>query len=422
MQLKDSKGQSIVIADTPLASGGEGDVYRVTGSLYKDDCVKIFHIGKMSARRAKLDYMINHPLAAPGNSVYRICWPQDFVFKGNECVGFLMPLAFDGSHSLYDINLKDGSEVFARATERGMTNRMKVLYNIANVINIIHQHGYVLTDFKPQNILFTDAGKLSMIDMDSIQIVENRKLVFGSTAATAEYAYPKELHLLAKKQPLSSAWDVYSFAIVAYQILLGIHPFAASTEAKSANGGGVTTPDQLMANNMFPFGPRKREIFAKPPIHNYFLQLPKKLQEYFIQTFNIGAVPPSMAQWKDLIKDQIMNGALLPNMFRANPKVPIFVITSELPTNAKVGQWVTIEWEAFYCDKLIVMGVDRTGQNSARLYIPNDRTIEVVATNHNTTIRKKIVFTQTSLFCTRCGSKYENDDDLYCTHCGTKRE
>lgn len=196
MQLKDSKGQLITIADSSFASGGEGDVYKVTGSLYKDCCVKIFHEGKMAARQSKLDYMVKHPLNAPNNSVYRICWPKEFVFKGNECIGFIMPLAFDNSHSLYDINLKDGSELFVRATERGMTNRMKVLYNIANVISIIHQHGYVLADFKPQNILFTDSGKISMIDMDSIQIVENGKLVYGSTAATAEYAYPKELHLL----------------------------------------------------------------------------------------------------------------------------------------------------------------------------------------------------------------------------------
>ena len=121
-------------------------------------------------------------------------------------------------------------------------------------------------------------------------------------------------------------------------------------------------------------------------------------------------------------KDLVTNGALLPNMFRANPKVPIFILTSELPSNVKVGQQVTIEWLVFNCDKLIVKGVDRTGVNSARLYIPEDRTVEVIASNRNTSIKKKIVFAQTSLFCTKCGTKFEHDDDLYCTQCGTKRE
>ena len=422
MQLKDSRGQSVIISDTSFAKGGEGDVYKVTGKLYKDCCVKIFHKGKMAARKSKLDYMIKHPLNAPKNSVYRICQPKEFVFKDRECIGFIMPLAFDGSHSLYDINLKDGSELFARATERGMTNRMKVLYNIANVISIIHKHGYVLADFKPQNILFTDSGKISIIDMDSIQIVKDGKLVYRSTAATAEYAYPKELYFLKNKKALTPSWDVYSYAIVAYQVLLGIHPFAASTEAKDARGGGITTPDQLMANNLFPFGPRKREIYAKPPIHNYFLQIHQSLQEYFIQTFDLNRVPPTMDEWKALIKDTVTNRGLLPNMFRAKPKLPIFILTSDLPSNPKVGQQVTIEWLVFNCDKLIIKGVDKTGVTSTRLNIPEDRTVEIVASNKNATTIKKIVFSITSLFCSNCGSNFEHINDLYCTQCGTKRE
>ena len=101
MQLKDYKGHSVTISNTAFASGGEGDVYKVTGTLYKNCCVKIFHEGKMAARKSKLDYMIKHPLNAPNNSVYRICWPIEFVQRGNECIGFIIPLAFDDSHSLY---------------------------------------------------------------------------------------------------------------------------------------------------------------------------------------------------------------------------------------------------------------------------------------------------------------------------------
>lgn len=422
MQLKDSKGQILQLADKPLGGGGEGDVYKVIGSTYRDCCVKIFHPGKIGPRKAKLDYMIKHPLNAPSNSVYRICWPIDFAYKGTELVGFIMPMSFEGSHSLYDINLKDGSAIFARTTERGMLNRTKLLYNISNVINILHQHGYLLADFKQQNILFTDSGKLSMIDIDSVQIAVNGKLIFELTAATAEYAYPKELHLLKEKKPLTPAWDIYSFSIVAYQVLLGIHPFTASTEAKDLRGGSITTPDQLMANNLFPFGSRSKEIFAKPPIHNYFLQLPKDVRNLFISTFDLSVPPPSMIQWKDTLKDTVNNGGLLANMFRANPKVPIFILTSDVPNNVKIGQQVTLTWETFHCDKLVVKGIDRSNVKGARIQVPQDRIVEVVASNRNTTITKKIVFSLTSLFCTRCGTKFEHDDDCYCTYCGTKRD
>lgn len=422
MQLKDSKGQILQIADTPIGVGGEGGVYKVTSSFYKDCCVKIFHPGKLSARKAKLEYMIKHPLNAPSKSVYRICWPIDFVYRGAELVGFVMPMAFEDSHQLYDIYLKDGSNVFARTSERGMLNRMKILYNISNVINILHQHGYLLADFKLQNILFTASGKLSMIDIDSVQIVVNDKLLFELTAATAEYAYPKELHHLKNKKPLTPSWDIYSFAIVAYQILLGIHPFTASTEVMGLNGENITTPDQLMANNMFPFGTRAKEIFAKPILHNYFLQMPQCIRKMFADTFNLAKNPPSMSQWKDVLRDTIGNCEIPANMFRANPKVPIFILTSEIPSSVSVGQQVTLTWEIFNCDRLVVNGIDRQNINTAKILVPQDRTVEIIAYNKDATIKKKIVFTQSSLFCIRCGTKFGNDSDCYCTHCGTKRE
>lgn len=422
MLLKDSKGQIIQVNDTPIGRGGEGNVHKVTGALYADCCVKIFHTGKIGARRTKLEYMIKHPLSAPANSAYRICWPMDFVYRGTELIGYVMLMAFNGSHSLYDINLKDGTETFARTTERGMSNRLKVLYNISNVIGILHQYGYLLADFKLQNILFTDSGKLSMIDMDSVQIVENGKLLFELTAATAEYAYPKELHLLKTKRPLTPAWDIYSFAIVAYQILLGIHPFTASTELRDSHGGSITTPDQLMANNMFPFGIRAKDIFAKPPVHNYFLQLPKEMRRLFVNTFDLSMIPPSIGQWKKTLKDAILNGGLLPNMFRAIPKIPIFILISDIPSNVSVGQQVALNWETFYCDRLVVNGADCSKVKGIKITVPQERMLEILASNKNTSIQKKIVFSLTSLFCTQCGTRFEHDQDCYCTHCGARRE
>lgn len=423
MELKDSKGKFFIVDDTPFAHGGEGDVHIVTSTTYEGCCVKIFHPGKMNERKEKIEYQIKHSLSAPANAPYRICWPLDFAYQtNNECIGFIMHLAFDGSRSLYDINLKDGSDVFKRSTERGMTNRMRLLYNISNIIGILHQFGYVIADFKPQNVLFTESGKISMIDTDSVQIVNNGMLMYGTTAVTAEYAYPNEIQLLKAKKPLTSAWDIYSFAIVAYQILLGIHPFTASTDTRDAYGSNISTSEQLMSNNLFPFGPRSKDILAKPPIHNYFLQLHKTLRLLFIQTFDLAQTPPHINEWRKALKDVISNNLVVSNLFRVNPKVPIFILTKDLPENAKEGQAVNIEWITHNCEKLIIKGIDRSNENSAKLVIPSDRTVDVVATNQNATTTIKILFPLPSLFCTRCGTKFDNDEDLYCTNCGAKRE
>ena len=113
MILRDSQNAVMQIENNYFASGGEGNVYRIISpNKYKDYCIKIFHGDKIYSRLSKLEYMINHPLRIPSNTQYRICWPIDFVYKNDKKVGFIMPLAFSGSKSLYSLYLKDDNPVF----------------------------------------------------------------------------------------------------------------------------------------------------------------------------------------------------------------------------------------------------------------------------------------------------------------------
>lgn len=422
MKLSDSKGNTITVEDSPFAKGGEGDVHKIISSNYSGYCVKIFHPGKMAGRREKLEYMISHPIKAPEKSAYKVCWPMSLCFKDSVCIGFIMPLSFDNSHSLYDIYLKDGSNIFKRSTKRGMINRLKILYNISNMLVIMHTMGYVMVDFKPQNILFTESGKISIIDLDSIQITHNGQLLFGYSAVTPDYAYPRELPSLQNNLPLTPQWDEFAFAIVAYQILLGIHPFAASTNAKDAKGNNISSSAQLMANNLFPFGPRKNDIKAKPPIHYYFLQLPDKLRTLFIQSFDLKQFPPTMSEWSDYIRMLIVSDKVEPNMFGAIPKEPIFILTSNLPEESDSNGNVKISWKALFCDSLMINKKECIGLNEASFKLPNNNSLVVTASNANKTITHHILIQRLSLYCTKCGFQYEFPDDLYCSYCGKKRD
>lgn len=233
MTLRDSQNTAILIESNYFASGGEGNVYRIISpNKYQNYCVKLFHGDKVFSRLDKLEYMINHPLRIPSNTQYKICWPTDFVYNNSQPVGFIMPLAFSGSKSLYSLYLKDDNSIFDRRKDYGIRNRFKLLFNIANAISNLHHHGYIIVDFKPQNLLFSDAGQISLIDLDSIQIMLGDLLLYSPTAFTQEYAYPKEINNISQKKPCSKYWDTYSFAIVAYQLLTSIHPFIASSNLK----------------------------------------------------------------------------------------------------------------------------------------------------------------------------------------------
>src|SRR5215469_3777557 len=77
----------------PIASGGQGDVYRIDTTKYSDYCAKIFH-HPSKWEVSRIEYMINHPPATLESSKfrYRICWAKYLVYDGltNNPVGYLM--------------------------------------------------------------------------------------------------------------------------------------------------------------------------------------------------------------------------------------------------------------------------------------------------------------------------------------------
>jgi len=421
MILLDSKNNEIIIESSPFARGGEGIIYKVVQSPYQDCCVKYFHKGKMDTRIGKIDYMIKHQLAAPVNSQYRICWPLDFVYSKAKPVGFIMPLSFKGSHSLYDIYLTDENHVFDRRTKEGVENRLKLLYNIANAINILHVAGYALVDFKPQNILFTDSGQISMIDMDSIQISKKNQLLFPATAYTIEYAYPKELHCIGQNRVITSRWDCYSFSIVAYQMLFGVHPFTASTEKKDKYGNDISGLADLMINNMFPFGPRKNDIKITPIIQNYFYYLAPKLQEIFIDSFNLDEPMPDMDVWISVLLNLIQSNRFEENFFRQNPKPPIFIINEKKVVKRRGEDFLELKWSCFYCERIYINDIDVTTLTETTILIPKSREVVISFQNKFSTKEQVLSFIQESIFCIKCGCRFSAESDIYCTHCGTKR-
>ena len=366
--------------------------------------------------------MVKHQLVAPTNSQYRICWPLDFVYNNGKCVGFVMPFSFVGSHSLYDIYLKDDNPIFDRRNKEGVENRLKLLFNIATAIDILHKEGYALIDFKPQNILFTDSGQISMIDLDSIQISNNQNLLFPATAFTIEYAFPLELNLIGKNKIISTRWDCYSFSVVAYQILLGIHPFTASTDKKNKNGSEISGLADLMFNNMFPFGPRRADIKVIPNIQYYFYCLPTKLQEIFIRSFNLNSTTPNMSSWLAVLIEVIQSKAVEENVFRITPKPPIFIVTEKNVKKERNIDILYIKWKSFYCEKITINNSEVSAINSIKVKIPQNREIVISLYNRNYGYRsQKLIFRPESLFCIKCGCRFSDESDIYCTNCGTKR-
>lgn len=305
-----STGKPLTIADTPMSKGGEGSVFKIPG--LGDYCAKIYHPNKRTPdRQKKLEYMVANAPSPLITKDYIICWPTKVIFDANKkFLGFVMPMAFPNSVLCYEICRmgishdlsSEWDNFYNRHTALGLINRLKLLDNIALPLHKIHSMGkYVLVDFKPQNMLITANGKISVIDLDSVQINDGSNL-FLCPVATPEYLPPElQNNNRLGKIALTSACDRFALAVVFYQILYGLHPFTVT-----AKDNKICELRELIAKGLFPFGRYSHKIAVVPIPHNKYKILPKEIQSLFRHAFDANPeVRPTAEQWGVTIFDFI---------------------------------------------------------------------------------------------------------------------
>ncbi len=297
---------SIQLEETPLGKGGEGNVFAVVSPDHlRNQVAKIYHPGeRMPEREFKLRYMIAHPPRLQDD--YAIIWPQEIVFEDGKFAGFLMARArgdYDASmlSSLRMSRRMDArwKEMFSRSHTRQLDNRLQVCKNIANAVEEVHQtQKYVLVDIKPENIKVDIEGKVSLIDMDSVEISEHDKVLFAARKLSVEYAPPEFNQYNIREDFIPQTWDRFSLAVVLYKILLGIHPFAVSGEGAYQK---LVSHEQKIRAGLFPHGSKARSIAVIPPPHKNFKVLPERIQELFLRALDRGheavALRPEAGEW-----------------------------------------------------------------------------------------------------------------------------
>ena len=249
----DEKGKSITLGSL-IAKGGEGEVYNISGD--KNNCVKLYRERfRTKEKESKLKYMTNNPPQDIEGQSHKVCWPKEIIYEDGEFVGFLMPRAFENSLLPYHlcqlkISKKIDSkwhETFDRDSIKGTISRLKLCVNIIAAVNRIHAtNKYVIVDLKPQNLMVSPSGKVSIIDMDSVQITENKEVLFKAPVSTPEYTPPEVSGVIKKQIAISKDWDIFSLGVLIYEILCGIHPYVGS--AKPPNEGLNTIQEKIKIN------------------------------------------------------------------------------------------------------------------------------------------------------------------------------
>ena len=318
--------ETIEINDTPLGKGGQGAVHNIITSKYSADyCIKIY-IRDAEKMHKKIEYMVTHPPQNIRDTSFRICWPTALAYNTKkEFIGYMMPLAFPKGHDLTILSVyrsKPLSQLkrfknnvewhnkYELDTNEGIVNRVKMLCNIAIALHTIHSTGrYVLVDLKPENIDATGAGKVSIMDTDSIQISENGKILHPATAFTPEYFAPEGKELKGLNRPFTLQCDYFAAAICFYQILTGTHPYSG-TVLKSPYDNCTEIAD-CISNGLFAFGEKQRyiDLPAGFNLQQNFYNLPSTVQGLFKRAFGSQASKrPTMEEWGRTFHEIIRGG------------------------------------------------------------------------------------------------------------------
>lgn len=105
--------------------------------------------------------------------------------------------------------------------------RLELLLQVAAAVAHAHAKLVVHRDLKPGNILVTPEGQVRLLDFGIAKLLEGELTQEtaltrqAGAALTPDYASPEQI----RGEPLSTASDIYSLAVVAYEVLAGVRPY-----------------------------------------------------------------------------------------------------------------------------------------------------------------------------------------------------
>ncbi|HEX4951665.1 MAG TPA: protein kinase [Blastocatellia bacterium] len=237
-----------------IGGGGEGTVYRIAG---QDDLVaKIYH---EPPSREKAEKLI--ALAQLGNErLYKMAaWPVDVLRDRPEgnVIGFVMKRI---GHAAEVHTLHSPKSRLQKFPEASWAFLLHVAANIARAVATMHEHGFVIGDVNPKNILVTRQATVYLLDCDSFQFVAEGK-TYRCGGGFPEYTPPELQGIPFAEVDRTQEHDCFGLAVVLFQLLfLGRHPFSGRFL-----GAGEMPLEQAIREGRFAYGEDAATRNMQPP-------------------------------------------------------------------------------------------------------------------------------------------------------------
>ncbi len=292
--------QKVLLRDE-LATRGEGSVYRCNLQHY---LAKIYREPEKQDFK-KLRYMISNPPRDPTKSTrghISIAWPADLLMgDGGKPVGFIMPFIRKGLPLVKIYNPRHRKKY---APGFNWKYLHVTAYNVALIVEALHEIGYVVGDIQSQNMLVNPQAMVSIIDTDSFQVTIESGKIYRCPVGASGFTPPELLGKNLRDHDRNKFHDCFGMAVLFHQLLLGYHPFSGKWTGESETHLGI---DDFI--RMGDWVGDQKGLLLRGKWCLPFEIVDAKLQMLFYRAFTEGHDDPrrrpTPKEWRETFKDII---------------------------------------------------------------------------------------------------------------------
>ncbi|HEX6787964.1 MAG TPA: protein kinase [Gaiellaceae bacterium] len=204
-----------------IGRGGMGEIFRATDTaLGRAVAIKV-----LDERYAE-DFSVRERFTREALAVARL--------SGNPNIVTIYDVGEQRDRPFIVMEYLAGGSLEQRLRDEGAQQPAQALAwleQAANALDAAHRNGVVHRDVKPANLLLDVHGRVHVADFGIASAAGMQSLTqTGTVLGTASYLSPEQ----ASGQATSSASDLYSLGVVAFELLCGRRPFEGDTIAEEA--------------------------------------------------------------------------------------------------------------------------------------------------------------------------------------------
>jgi len=282
----DYKDNDILLADNRLiGKGGQGSVYKINmmdPSYNRIDtmAVKIFDPSCKSIPTLEKIRLIHNAIPQPYNNIIA---PMGYITeqKTSKFLGYFMPFV---ENTIPIVTIFPKIAKTRNNITPDIVNNM--VLQMKGMIDQCHSSGIIVVDFNEYNLLVdkSEYKELVMIDLDGCAIDKFPGIAIMESIRDRQ----------AKSFTKESDW--FSFAVIAFQLYTGIHPFRGTDTSHSVKS--QPDLDSRMKNQISVFNSK---VTVPKFIHEFSDIIPANYIEWFKSVFTNGYRLAPPVNFKDII-------------------------------------------------------------------------------------------------------------------------